>query len=246
MVVDPETLNLILNVNFKYDSSATTRANESLVSLVNSTITNYNTNYLKVFNSVFRHSQFTGLVDATDSAILSNITTVSLSSSYTPNTLGSYSFTVNLGNPLYNPHSGHNAASGGVIASTGFYVSGNINEMFFDDDGVGNLRIYYLVSGVRTYYLELAGTVDYLTGLISTYPVYITEVSNVDGSASTAIRLTGTPNSTDIVGKRNQILEIDILNTTVTGNQDTIAVSSSGGGSATYNTSSSYVAPSSY
>jgi hypothetical protein len=48
------------------------------------------------------------------------------------------------------------------------------------------------------------------------------------------------------VGKRNQILEIDILNTTVTGNQDTIAVSSSGGGSATYNTSSSYVAPSSY
>jgi hypothetical protein len=246
VVVDPETLNLILNVNFKYDSSATTRANESLVSLVNSTITNYNTNYLKVFNSVFRHSQFTGLVDATDSAILSNITTVSLSSSYTPNTLGSYSFTVNLGNPLYNPHSGHNAASGGVIASTGFYVSGNINEMFFDDDGVGNLRIYYLVSGVRTYYLELAGTVDYLTGLISTYPVYITEVSNVDGSASTAIRLTGTPNSTDIVGKRNQILEIDILNTTVTGNQDTIAVSSSGGGSATYNTSSSYVAPSSY
>ena len=246
VVVDPETLNLILNVNFKYDSSATTRANESLVSLVNSTITNYNTNYLKVFNSVFRHSQFTGLVDATDSAILSNITTVSLSSSYTPNTLGSYSFTVNLGNPLYNPHSGHNAASGGVIASTGFYVSGNINEMFFDDDGVGNLRIYYLVSGVRTYYLELAGTVDYLTGLISTYPVYITEVSNVDGSASTAIRLTGTPNSTDIVGKRNQILEIDILNTTVTGNQDTIAVSSSGGGSATYNTSSSYIAPSSY
>jgi len=246
VVVDPETLNLILNVNFKYDSSATTRANESLVSLVNSTVTNYNTNYLKVFNSVFRHSQFTGLVDATDSAILSNITTVSLSSSYTPNTLGSYSFTVNLGNPLYNPHSGHNAASGGVIASTGFYVSGNINEMFFDDDGVGNLRIYYLVSGVRTYYLELAGTVDYLTGLISTYPVYITEVSNVDGSASTAIRLTGTPNSTDIVGKRNQILEIDILNTTVTGNQDTIAVSSSGGGSATYNTSSSYVAPSSY
>jgi len=246
VVVDPETLNLILNVNFKYDSSATTRANESLVSLVNSTVTNYNTNYLKVFNSVFRHSQFTGLVDATDSAILSNITTVSLSSLYTPNTLGSYSFTVNLGNPLYNPHSGHNAASGGVIASTGFYVSGNINEMFFDDDGVGNLRIYYLVSGVRTYYLELAGTVDYLTGLISTYPVYITEVSNVDGSASTAIRLTGTPNSTDIVGKRNQILEIDILNTTVTGNQDTIAVSSSGGGSATYNTSSSYVAPSSY
>ena len=55
--------------------------------------------------------------------------------------------------------------------------------------------------------------------------------------------MTATPNSTDIVGKRNQILEIDTLNTTITGGQDIIAA---GSGSATYTTTSSYVAPSSY
>jgi hypothetical protein len=167
-----------------------------------------------------------------------------MSSLYTPNTAGTYSFTVNFGNALYNPHSGHNASAGGVIASTGFYISGETNEMFFDDDGDGNLRIYYLVAGVRTYYSTAAGTVNYVTGLVSANPVHITSVSNVDGSASTAIRMTATPNSIDIAGKRNQILEIDTLNTIVEAGQDTIAVA--GSGAATYTTTSSYVAPSSY
>ena len=245
VVVDPESLYIILNCNFKYDSNATTSSKESLETLVSNTISTYNTNYLKVFNSVFRHSQFTSLVDNTDNSILSNITTVSLGSFYTPNTSGSFSFTIQFGNPLFNPHSGHNAAGGGIIASTGFYIQDNTNEMFFDDDGAGNLRIYYLVSGVRTYHSEVAGTVNYATGLVSANPVYITSVSNVDNKASTAIRLTASPASTDIVGKRNQIIEIDILNTTITGGQDTIAVNSSGG-STDYITNSTYVTPSSY
>ena len=245
VVVDPETLNLILNVNFKYDTNATSSTKEAIESLVSKTVTSFNNDNLKVFSSVFRHSQFTGLVDDADPSILSNITTVSLGSFYTPNTAGSYSFTVTFGNALYNPHSGHNSASGGVIASTGFFISGNTNEMFFDDDGAGNLRIYYLVGGVRTYFSSTAGTVDYTTGLISVSPVFITTVSNVDGNVSSAIRFTAIPLSSDIVGKRNQILEIDTLNTTISGNQDTIAVNS-GGGSSTFTTTPSIASTSSY
>ena len=245
VIVDPETLNIILNVNFKFDSNATTNTKEALESLVSSTVTNYNNDYLKIFNSVFRHSQFTSLVDASDSSILNNTTTVSLASLYTPSTSGSFSFTINFANPLYNPHSGHNSTSGGIIASTGFYIQDNTNEMFFDDDGAGNLRIYYSVTGSRTYYSSTAGTVDYATGLVSVNPVYITSVSNVDDNASTAIRLTATPSSNDIVAKRNQIIEIDIVNTTISGGQDTIAVNSSGG-STGYVTNTNYVAPSSY
>jgi hypothetical protein len=195
---------------------------------------------------VFRHSQFTGLVDNTDSAILSTTTTVSLSASSIPNTAGSYSFTVNFGNPLYNPHSDHNADIGGIISSTGFSISGNTNVMYFDDDGAGNLRIYYLVGGVRIYYTSAAGTVNYAKGLVSVNPIYITSVSNVDNNVSTSIRMTATPNSYDIVGKRNQIIEIDTLNTVITGSQDTIAVSGSGSAAGGYITNTTYVTPSSY
>ena len=245
VVVDAETLNIILNVNFKFDSNKTIRTKESLESLVQSTITNYNTDYLKVFNSVFRHSQFTSLVDASDTSILSNITTVTLARFYTPSTSGSFSFTIHFGNQLYNPHSGHNSTSGGIISSTGFYIQDNIYEMFFDDDGVGNLRIYYLVTGSRTYYSLAAGTVDYVSGLVSVNPVYITSVSNVDDNVSTAIRLTAIPASNDIVGKRNQIIEIDLVNTSFSGGQDTIAVNTAGG-STGYVTTTNYATPSSY
>ena len=117
--------------------------------------------------------------------------------------------------------------------------------MFFDDDGAGNLRIYYLVGGTRTYLSSSAGTVNYATGLVSVNPVYITTVSNVDNAASTSIRITATPSSSDIVGQRNQIVEIDLVNTTISGGQDTIAVNSAGG-STGYVTTTNYTTPSSY
>ena len=71
--MNPETLNIILNINFKYDSNQTTRSEEDLKTIVSATVTDYNNNYLKVFSSVFRHSHFTSLVDASDDSILNNI-----------------------------------------------------------------------------------------------------------------------------------------------------------------------------
>jgi hypothetical protein len=236
---------IILGVNFKFDSNATTNNKGGLESIVTSTVTNYNNTDLKVFNSVFRHSQLTALIDASDNSILNNVTTVSLGSLYTPSTSGSFSFTINFGNPLYHPHDGHNSDAGGIIASTGFFIQNNTNEMFFDDDGFGNLRIFYLVSGSRTYFRDPAGTVNYVTGLISVDPVFITSVSNVDDNTSSSIRITASPASVDIVSRRNQIVEIDIINTTIIGTQDTIVVNS-GGGSTGYITTSSYVTPSSF
>ena len=66
----------------------------------------------------------------------------------------------------------------------------------------------------------------------------ITSVSNVDG-ASSKVRIVVTPNSTDVVAVRNQILQIDFANTTVTSSEDTIA----GGGASAgvgYTTTTSY------
>ena len=117
--------------------------------------------------------------------------------------------------------------------------------MFFDDDGEGNLRLYYVVAGVRVYQDETAGTVAYSTGKISINGIYITDVSDVDGATSTQIRVTATPDSKDIVPVRNQLLEIDFTNSTITGEVDTIATGDTGAG-ATYTTTSAYTPTSSY
>ena len=69
--------------------------------------------------------------------------------------------------------------------------------------------------------------------------ISIATVGDVDGATSTSIRLTVVPASNDVVPVRNQILQIDTTNLSVTGVADTIA---SGGGDAgvNYTTTSSY------
>ena len=45
------------------------------------------------------------------------------------------SYKIYYNNALSNPHSGHNASSGGITASTGFGITGQTGlEFFFDDD----------------------------------------------------------------------------------------------------------------
>jgi len=126
------------------------------------------------------------------------------------------------------------------------YISGDAtNIQYFDDDGSGNLRTYYLATGVRTYTDSTAGTVTYSTGKIVTDGIYITSAAEVDGVSSTQIRITAIPDSKDIVPVRNQIVEIDFINTSVTGEVDTVSVGDSAAGT-TYTPTSSYTTTSSY
>ena len=229
VIVDPETTFIILNITFNYDSSATTYTKDELATFIATTVSQYNTSNLQEFNNSFRHSRLTGLIDNTDTSILNNTTTVTLGKFFTP-VVAKTSYTLNFNNAFYNPHAAHNTDAGGVISSTGFYLDNSITtEYFFDDDGSGNLRIYSLsTDAVRTYLNSAAGTVNYATGVISTTSLLISAVSDIDGRASSQIRITVIPNSNDVVPVRNQILEIDTVNTTTGGNVDAQATTGLG------------------
>lgn len=240
VIVDPITTFIKLGVNFKYNKKSTTKASETLVSNVTKTLQDYDTNSLQKFDGLFRHSVVTGLIDDTDESILSNITTVNLSQFVTPTLNVNTKYTLEFNNAIYNPHSGHAKAEGGVLSSTGFKISGSANEMFLNDDGNGIVRMYYFSDGTTlTYQDETAGTINYATGKIELTALNITSISNVDGAASTKIRLVVTPSSSDVVAVRNQILQIDFANSTVASSEDTIA----GGGASAgvgYSTTTSY------
>ena len=245
VIIDPEIIYLILNVNFKFDSNRTTKEKDTLISDITTTLTNHNNNNLKTFNNVFRHSEVAALIDDTDSSILSNITNVTMASLFVPTIATSTGYNLYFNNAFYYPHSGHNASDGGVIGSSGFYVGAETTESFFDDDGTGNLRRYHFVGIVRTYDDTAAGTVNYTTGSITVNALSIASVSDVDGLSSTKIRITAIPSSKDIVPVRNQILELDMVNISVSGEIDTIAVGGAGA-SSTYTTATSYTSTQSY
>ena len=128
-----------------------------------------------------------------------------------------------------------------VDNSTGFKINNDssTNEHFLDDDGEGNLRVYYLSGTTRIYTSSTFGTVDYTNGKVTLTSANITSISNVDGATSTLIRIFAIPNSNDVVPVRNQTLEIDTTNSTVGGEVDAVESGSSAAGT-TYTTTSSY------
>jgi hypothetical protein len=180
-------------------------------------------------------------VNAADTSILSNITTVKMYKYITPTLNSGLKYTLNFNNALYNPHSGHNSTGGGIISSTGFKVNNDdsLNEHFLDDNGAGVLRLYYLSGTARVYTDSTYGTIDYATGEVILTSAHITSISNIDGAPSTQIRVFATPSSNDIVPVRNQVLSIDTANSTITGAVDTIISGGSQAGT-TYTTTSSY------
>ena len=237
VIVDPTTTYLQLVVDVKYDAKSTTKSKDTIKSLVTSAITTYNSDELQEFDQMFRHSKFISTMNKVDTSILSNITTVKLHKSFTATTTAATTYTINLNNALYNPHSGHNATAGGILSSSAFTINGDVtNDYYLNDDGDGNVRIYYLSAGTKIYTNNTLGTVNYTTGQIVLNALYITSVGDVDGATSTDVRLTIIPNSVDTIPVRNQLLAIDETNSTVTVSADTFETTSGIG----YTTATSY------
>ena len=241
VIIDPEITYLTLNTSFKYNSGATTKDVSTLQTNVLTTISNYNNDTLKNFTGVFRHSKLLENINNADTSILSNITTLKMYKFITPTLSEALKYTISFNNAFYNPHSGHNSTGGGVVSSTGFKINNDssTNEHFLDDDGAGNVRVYYLSGTTRIYTSTTFGTVNYTTGEIILTSANVTSISNVDGAASTRIRVFAIPDSNDVVPVRNQVLEIDTANSTITGSVDTVESGSSQAGT-TYTTTSSY------
>ena len=241
VIIDPETTFITLVVNFKYNSGITTKDVSTLQTNVLTKIASYNNDTLEDFAGMFRYSKLIEAVNDADTSILSNITTVKMYKYFTPTLNSGLKYTLSYNNALYNPHSGHNASGGGVISSSGFKVNNDssLNEHFLDDDGAGNLRLYYLSGTTRVYTDTTYGTINYSTGEVILTSAHITSISNVDGATSTQIRVFATPSSNDIVPVRNQVLSIDTSNSSITGEVDGIESGSSQAGT-TYTTTSSY------
>jgi hypothetical protein len=239
-IVDPETTSILLTSNVKYNEQTTAKTADTLKANILTTLTNYNTNTLNQFDGVFRYSKIVGLIDNTDTSIVSNISTLKIRKEFAPTLNVSTRYDVYFRNSLYNPHSGHNSAAGGILSSTGFKIDGDTSTIFFlDDDGQGNIRRYSLSGSTRVYANSSQGTIDYATGQVTINSLNVSVVENIRGAASSVIELTVTPSSNDVVPVRDQILNIDTANSTITVEADTFVGGSADAGVG-YTTTSSY------
>jgi len=232
VIVDPVTLLLELTTTVKYNSTLSEKSNSDIRALVETSISSYNTNNLQKFDSVFRHSNLLKTIDDSDPSILSSTVALKLKRNITPTLNASTKYTISFNNAVYHPAAGWSQT---VVESTGFYLSGNTNLQYIDDDGSGIVRTFYLLGGTtKTITNATAGTVNYNTGEVVLTAFNVTSVSNADGTISITIK----PDSNDVIPVRNQVVEIDTVNSSTTAEIDTFAEGTATAGVG-YTTSSS-------
>jgi len=225
-VVNPEYINLSLNVTAYYNPRITTRSINDMKALIVQTIEDYNDNHLNSFDGIFRYSNLTSLIDETEESIVSHIMTIKLHREIEVAYNTNQTYTINLGNPIY--------ASGvpeESITSSGFFIPGNANVMYLEDNPTnkttGTIRMYYFVNDIKTY-VRTFGSVEYASGTIVLNEL---EISGIDSTTSGIFELFIKPQSNDVVSVRNQLVFIpdDQINVSVI--VDQVATGDQAGGS---------------
>jgi hypothetical protein len=226
IIVDPEYINLEISTAVYYNPRLTIKTETELKDLVINTIKAYNTENLESFTGIFRHSNLSSQIDATEDSIISNITTIKLHREIEVEYNSNSTYTIYLGNPIYN--SGVPEES---ITSTGFYIQGNENIMYLEDlptlgTNNGVLKMYYYVGDIKTYFRTF-GTIDYSNGIV-TMPEL--EITGIDQTTSDIFELIIKPQSNDVVSIRNQLVTIPDSQISVSVILDKVSVGDPAGG----------------
>ena len=206
VIVDATFLFVVPTVQVKYNPEITTLSPATIIDKIRTAIINFETNNLGVFGNKFYHSDFVSAIDKADTSIVSVLADLQLQKRFVPVTTAATQYNLSFNNALKNPYSGYRYA---VSKSTGFTYDNRSNS-FFDDDGNGKLRVYYLQNNNRVYTTTNAGTVEYPTGLVTINNLQIT---NYVGDE---VKVNVEPKSYDISAVRNQLILITDLNLELT------------------------------
>ncbi len=219
-IVDPQYLYVKLDTTVYYNPLSTNNNEETIKTLVRQVIADYNDSDLKKFDGMFRFSKLSRLIDASEDSILSNISTLTLVRSITPSIGTGTSYVIGIENPIYSAGVAENS-----VVSEGFIVDGTAETVYLEDDGVGNLRLFFFSNASTKKYVNTnQGTVDYANGIITVNDINITYANN------NRLTFTIKPQSNDIVSVRSQLVMIAEEELTINAIADSVATGSSSGG----------------
>jgi len=197
-ILDPEYLNIAIDCTVYYNPRETTRSSIEIEELVRETIFKYDDDDLQRFDGMFRHSKLSRLIDATEKAIVNNNTTVMIRRKIAPRYNVRAQYLLNIVNPIFTTGVAQNA-----ISTTGFFINGSDRVHYLDDDGVGNIRLFYIGPSAEKIIVDPSiGLVDYAAGIINIKNLYLTAIADIDFEIS--IR----PSSYDVVSAYTQIAEV--------------------------------------
>ena len=168
---------------------------------------------LNRYGARFKYSKFLTVIDESDAAVTSNITTLQIRRDMRA-VLNSFAeYQIGFGNEFY-----IKSMSGYNIKSTAFRVSGISQDVYLSDVPNSNREtgsIFFFTlpspnSTSPTIIRRNVGTINYKSGIITLNPVNIISGKLKDGQ--TIVELSACPKSNDVIGLQDLYLQLDISN----------------------------------
>ena len=212
----PEILELkylFIEVDSKiyYNSNLATTA-ASVSSIVQNNATKYSeSSEMNKYGARFKYSKFLNIIDQSDEAITSNITTINMRRDLRVALNSFAEYSIGFGNEFH-----IKSMDGYNIKSSGFKVSGLPNTVYISDipntDRRSGSLFLFTVPSVNstepTVIRRNIGTIDYQNGVITMNPINI--VSRKIKDCQTIIELSACPASNDVIGLQDLYLQLDI------------------------------------
>jgi hypothetical protein len=197
IIIDPTIIYINPIIVIIYNAQRTALSTDGLYNKLQTAVVAFETDNLSIFGNSFYHSAFTQTLLNTDASILSVDVSHVLEKRFAPILSEILSYKLAFDTALKNPYTGYL----GCISSTGFKCSLSTNTVYLDDDGAGNLRLYYVTAELVKFYVSRTiGTVDYQSGLLKFGPIEISSFSGLE------IRILADPEKRDYTPTKNTII----------------------------------------
>ena len=163
------------------------------------------------YGARFKYSKFLKIIDDSHEAVTSNITTVKMRRDLRVVTNAFAEYSIGFGNQFY-----IKSMDGYNIKSSGFNIAG-INEPVYlgdlpDTNRISGTVFLFTVPSIGsqspTILRRNAGTINYVSGIVTLNPINIITAKNKDGVQ--IIEIEATPLSNDVVGLQDLYLQLDI------------------------------------
>ena len=210
-ILDLKYLYIEVDSKIYYNSNLTPTA-ASVSSVVQSNANKYSeSSEMNKYGARFKYSKFLNIIDQSDEAVTSNITTVTIRRDLRAvlNTFAEYS--VGFGNAFH-----IKSMDGYNIKSSGFRISGLQSQVYISDipntNSVDGSLFLFTVptasSTSPTIVRRNVGNINYEKGIITLNPINILSGKVKDGQ--TIIELSVCPVSNDVIGLQDLYLQLDI------------------------------------
>ena len=228
-ITDLKYLYIEALVNVYYDSN-NANSSDQIRSIVSTNIDQYaSSTEINKFGARFKYSKFLNIVDNSNPAITSNITTIQMRRDL--GFLNAFAeYEICFGNRFHVVNHGHGTYNGKIgynIKSSGFQVSGVAGTVYLADAAdqsleTGTINLIRLNSASEASIVRRnIGSIDYKKGEIMLNPINI--ISTSINRQFPLIEISAVPYSNDIIGLQDLYIQLDTNNVTINSINDRIS-----------------------